>query len=282
MVASKGLTYQQALQNAALYLEQNDKSPQGAERLLLDRLGWTKTDLLMRFTETISDEEHKQYLSDLNEYIAGKPIQYIVGVEWFYGYPLKVTEATLIPRPETEELVQRALAALEGKGPQKVLDIGTGSGAIAIAMKKERPQDDVTAIDISESALAVAQENAKQLHAEIRFLKGNLLEPVQLETFDCIISNPPYIGEDEIHLMDKSVLEYEPHTALFAENNGLDLYEKMAFELPFYLKTDGCLFMEIGFKQGDKLLALYKQAFPDKTVTIEKDLSGLDRMLIVK
>lgn len=282
MVSSKSLTYQQALQNAALYLEQNEESAQAAERLLLDRLGWTKTDLLMRFTECISDEESRQYLSDLNEYIAGKPIQYIVGVEWFYGYPLKVTEATLIPRPETEELVQRALAALEGKGPQKVLDIGTGSGAIAIAMKRERPQDEVTATDISEEALAVAKENAKNLHADIRFLQGNLLEPVQLETFDCIISNPPYIGEDEIDLMDKSVLDYEPHTALFAENNGLDLYEKMAFELPFYLKTDGYLFMEIGFGQGDKLLELYRKAFPDKMVTIEKDLSGLDRMLIVK
>jgi len=282
MVSSKGLTYQQALQNAALYLEQNEESAQAAERLLLDRLRWTKTDLLMRFTEFISDEENKQYVSDLNEYIAGKPIQYIVGVEWFYGYPLKVTQATLIPRPETEELVQRALAALEGKGPQKVLDIGTGSGAIAIAMKRERPQDEVTATDISEEALAVAKENAKNLHADIRFLQGNLLEPVQLETFDCIISNPPYIGEDEIDLMDKSVLDYEPHTALFAENNGLDLYEKMAFELPFYLKTDGYLFMEIGFGQGEKLLELYRQAFPDKMVTIEKDLSGLDRMLIVK
>ena len=282
MGQSKELTYQQALQNGALFLEQNEKSPLAAERLLLDRLGWTKTDLLMRFAERITEQQYKQYFSDINEYVAGKPIQYIVGVEWFYGYPLKVTEATLIPRPETEELVQRALKCLEGKGPQKVLDIGTGSGAIAIAMKKERPQDEVTATDISEEALAVAKENAEQLDVDIRFLQGDLLEPVQLETFDCILSNPPYISEDEIGLMDRSVLEYEPHSALFADHDGLDLYQKMAFTLPFHLKTDGCLFLEIGFSQGEKLLELYKKAFPDKTVTIEKDLSGLDRMLIVK
>nr|WP_319217480.1 peptide chain release factor N(5)-glutamine methyltransferase [uncultured Trichococcus sp.] len=282
MGQSKELSYQQALQNGVLFLEQNEKSPLAAERLLLDRLGWTKTDLLMHFADPITDQEYNQYLSDIKEYVAGKPIQYIVGVEWFYGYPLKVTEATLIPRPETEELVQRALQCLEGKGPQKVLDIGTGSGAIAIAMKKERPQDEVSATDLSEEALAVAKENAKQLDADIRFLQGDLLEPVQLETFDCILSNPPYISEDEISLMDRSVLEYEPHSALFADHDGLDLYQKMAFTLPFHLKTDGCLFMEIGFNQGEKLLELYKKAFPDKTVTIEKDLSGLDRMLIVK
>lgn len=162
MGQSKELTYQQALQNGALFLEQHEKSPLAAERLLLDRLGWTKTDLLMRFADPITEQEYRQYFSNINEYVAGKPIQYIVGVEWFYGYPLKVTEATLIPRPETEELVQRALKCLEGKGPQKVLDIGTGSGAIAIAMKKERPQDDVTATDLSEAALAVAKENAEQ------------------------------------------------------------------------------------------------------------------------
>ncbi|HRK99852.1 MAG TPA: HemK/PrmC family methyltransferase [Trichococcus flocculiformis] len=144
MDQSNELSYQQALQNGALFLEQHEKSPLAAERLLLDRLGWTKTDLLMRFADPITDQEYKQYFSDIKEYVSGKPIQYIVGVEWFYGYPLKVTEATLIPRPETEELVQRALKCLEGKGPRKVLDIGTGSGAIAIAMKKQRPQDEVT------------------------------------------------------------------------------------------------------------------------------------------
>ena len=149
-------------------------------------------------------------------------------------------------------------------------------------MKHERPADEVTAIDISAPALAVAQQNANEHHLDIRFLEGDLLDPVSLETFDCIISNPPYIAIEEKSLMDDSVLNYEPHTALFAANEGLSGYERLAYEVPFHLKTDGCLFMEIGFQQGEKLQKLYQQAFPDKEVTIQKDMNGLDRMLIVK
>lgn len=278
-------TYQQVVQSAVKYLEKLELNTYIAERLLLDRLDWTKTDFIRHLNHTMEESVYLQYLDDLNEFIKGKPLQYIVGKEWFYDYALKVTQDTLIPRPETEELVHRALSHLnkvaEDK-PLRILDIGTGSGAIAITMKKERPQDDVTATDISEKALEVAIENAGTHQAAIRFLKGDLLEPVSLETFDCIISNPPYIGYDEKDLMDSSVLQYEPHTALFAENHGLSLYERLAYELPFHLKTDGCLFMEIGFQQGEKLKSLYQQAFPDKEVSIEKDINGLDRMLIVK
>ena len=150
-----------------------------------------------------------------------------------------------------------------------------------ITLKKKVPSLEVTATDISKEALQVAAENASSHGLDIRFLEGDLLEPVSLETFDCILSNPPYVGRQEEHLMDESVLKYEPHSALFADHEGLCIYERLAYELPFYLKTDGCLFMEIGFQQGDQLLALYKRAFPDKEVSIQKDINGLDRMLIV-
>lgn len=283
MVATNTRTYQHVIKNAAHLLEKSQKSAYVAERLLLDRMDWTKTQLLLHLHEEIPEAVFLQYLIDVNQFIEGIPLQYIVGKEWFYGLPLKVTPDTLIPRPETEELVHRALGSLkEKKNKLRVLDIGTGSGAIAIAMKHHRPQDVVTATDISEKALHVAAENAKTHDLDIRFLHGDLLEPVALETFDCIISNPPYIGYDEKHMMDHSVLYHEPHSALFADNQGMSLYERMAYELPFYLKTNGCLFMEIGFQQGDKLKKLYEQAFPDKTVTIEKDMNGLDRMLVVE
>lgn len=278
-------TYQQIIQQAVIYLEKSQKNPSIAERLIMDRLDWTKTDLIMHLRDNMPESVYLQYLKDLNQFIEGKPVQYIVGKEWFYGIPLKVTADTLIPRPETEELVHAALQHLKEKGKDesiRILDIGTGSGAIAIAMKHERPQDEVTAIDISLQALQVAQENANENHLEIRFLEGDLLEPVSLETFDCIISNPPYISYDEQELMDESVLEYEPHSALFADNHGLSVYERLAYSLPFHLKTDGCLFMEIGFQQGEELKKLYKQAFPDKEVTIQQDINGLDRILIVK
>ncbi|WP_062532202.1 peptide chain release factor N(5)-glutamine methyltransferase [Jeotgalibaca dankookensis] len=278
-------TYQQTVQQGARYLELNNKHTYVAERLLLDRLDWNKTDFIKHLNQEMSEDIFLQYLDDLNQFIEGKPVQYIVGKEWFYGLPLKVNSDTLIPRSETEELVQIALTHLNkkvGTQPLKTLDIGTGSGAIAITMKHERNQDSVTATDISEKALRVAEENARNHQLDIRFLQGDLLEPVSLETFDCIISNPPYISYSETELMDESVLEYEPHSALFAGNEGMSLYERLAYSLPFSLKTDGCLFMEIGFQQGEKLLELYKKAFPDKEVLIQQDINGLDRMLIVK
>lgn len=285
MVSISTRTYQQVVQNAVKYLEKLNKNTYIAERLLIDRLDWTKTDFIRHLKDEMTDSIYLQFLDDLNQFIEGKPLQYIVGKEWFYGIPLKVTKDTLIPRPETEELVHEALKHLNqtvGEKPLRVLDIGTGSGAIAITMKSERPQDTVTATDISGAALDVAKKNTESLDLAIRFLQGDLLEPVSLETFDCIISNPPYIGFDEKELMDVSVLQYEPHSALFADNGGFSVYERLAYELPFYLKTDGCLFMEIGFQQGEKLKQLYQQAFPDKEVSIQKDINGLDRMLIVK
>lgn len=278
-------TYQQTVQQGARYLELNNKHTYVAERLLLDRLDWNKTDFIKHLNQEMPEDIFLQYLDDLNQFIEGKPVQYIVGKEWFYGLPLKVNSDTLIPRSETEELVQIALTHLNkkvGTQPLKTLDIGTGSGAIAITMKHERNQDSITATDISEKALRVAEENARNHQLDIRFLQGDLLEPVSLETFDCIISNPPYISYSETELMDESVLEYEPHSALFAGNEGMSLYERLAYSLPFSLKTDGCLFMEIGFQQGEKLLELYKKAFPDKEVLIQQDINGLDRMLIVK
>lgn len=285
MEVIKVRTYQKILQQATKLLEASHLNTHIAERLLVDRFDWTKTEFINHLSEEVPDTVYLQYLDDLNEFIKGKPLQYIVGREWFYGLPLTVTPDTLIPRPETEELVHEALKHLEerkGEEPLRILDIGTGSGAIAITMKHERPFDDVTATDISEPALKVAQENANSHQLAIRFLQGDLLEPVTLETFDCIISNPPYISYSEKDVMDESVLEYEPHTALFADNEGISLYERLAYTLPFHLKTDGCLFMEIGYQQGEKLKELYQKAFPDKEVTIQKDINGLDRMLIVK
>ena len=285
MEVIKVRTYQKILQQATKLLEASHLNTHIAERLLVDRFDWTKTEFINHLNEEVPDTVYLQYLDDLNEFIKGKSLQYIVGREWFYGLPLTVTPDTLIPRPETEELVHEALKHLEeikGEEPLRILDIGTGSGAIAITMKHERPFDDVTATDISEPALKVAQENANTHQLAIRFLQGDLLEPVTLETFDCIISNPPYISYSETDVMDESVLEYEPHTALFADNEGISLYERLAYTLPFHLKTDGCLFMEIGYQQGEKLKELYQKAFPDKEVTIQKDINGLDRMLIVK
>lgn len=276
-------TYQEVLHWASSFLEEHQLDGRGSERLLLERLNWSKTDLILALKIEIPTDIKKQLEKDIAALVSGEALQHVLGYEWFYERQFKVTKATLIPRPETEEIIEKFLQMQSHeKSGLTVLDIGTGSGAIAITVKKERPQDCVTAIDISEKALSVAKENAELLDADIRFLLGDLTEPVISEQFDVVISNPPYISEDEKPLVDKVVLTNEPHLALFAKKNGLAIYQRLAQELPPLMKSKGQIILEIGFKQGPAVAALFHEAFPTSQVTIEKDLTGHDRMIFVQ
>lgn len=207
-------------------------------------------------------------------------MQQIVGHEWFYDRKFKVTKDTLIPRPETEEWLDRVLRMLPKK-TLKVLDIGTGTGVLAITHKLERPEDKVTATDISKEALTVAEKNAKQLGADITFKQGDLFEPVADQTFDVILCNPPYIGEDELNVMDQSVIDHEPKSALFAEDNGLAIYYKISYTIPKYLNPNAQIFLEIGYKQGEKVAEIFQKALPQASIEIWKDFSGLDRVIAI-
>ena len=273
-------TYREVLNWASSFLEEAGQEGIAAEILLRERLEWSKTDFILQLNQLVKPEVKEQWINDVKQHSTGIPIQYIVGHEWFFEYKFKVTSNTLIPRPETEEIVDKFLKEAPEKA-LKVLDIGTGTGVIGITIKKERPQDDVTAIDLSEEALLVAKENGESLHANVRFLLGDLTEPIKKEKFDIVISNPPYIGVDEKKYMDDSVLNYEPELALFAENEGLAVYQRLAKELPSILKPNGQIYLEIGFKQGSAVRALFLEAFPTADVTIEKDMSGQDRLLKV-
>ncbi len=273
-------TYREVLNWASSFLEEAGQEGIAAEILLRERLEWSKTDFILQLNQLVKPEVKEQWIDDVKQHSTGIPIQYIVGHEWFFEYKFKVTSNTLIPRPETEEIVDKFLKEAPEKA-LKVLDIGTGTGVIGITIKKERPQDDVTAIDLSEEALLVAKENGESLHANVRFLLGDLTEPIKKEKFDIVISNPPYIGVDEKKYMDDSVLNYEPELALFAENEGLAVYQRLAKELPSILKPNGQIYLEIGFKQGSAVKALFLEAFPTADVTIEKDMSGQDRLLKV-
>ena len=273
-------TYREVLNWASSFLEEAGQEGIAAEILLRERLEWSKTDFILQLNQLVKPEVKEQWINDVKQHSTGIPIQYIVGHEWFFEYKFKVTSNTLIPRPETEEIVDKFLKEAPEKA-LKVLDIGTGTGVIGITIKKERPQDDVTAIDLSEEALLVAKENGESLHANVRFLLGDLTEPIKKEKFDIVISNPPYIGVDEKKYMDDSVLNYEPELALFAENEGLAVYQRLAKELPSILKPNGQIYLEIGFKQGSAVKALFLEAFPTADVTIEKDMSGQDRLLKV-
>ena len=253
------------------------------EYVFLQRKHWNKTDYLLHMHEPITAEDQKQIDEDMAKLLAHYPPQYLIGSEVFLDYRLKVTPDTLIPRPETEELVEKCLKLTQKQANQalKVVDVGTGTGAIAISLKDKRPTWQVSAVDLSSAALEVAQENAQQIGVALEFILSDCLDEV-VGPIDVLISNPPYISKDEYELMDVSVREFEPKMALFAENNGLAIYEKLAKQAQSKLAKDGKIFLEIGFMQGSAVKELFRAAFPKKQVSIHQDLFGNDRMIVVE
>ena len=223
----------------------------------------------------------KYYQGDLEEakkkLAAGLPVQYIIGNVDFYGITLKVNEDVLIPRFETEELVSKVIQYSSYFRNPSIVDIGTGSGAIAITLKKKLTSS-VTATDISKKALNVAKENALGNNVSINFKEGNLLEPLT-EKYDIVVSNPPYIAYDE-EIMD-IVKNNEPHLALYAPNNGIYYYEEILKNIKKYLNDKYLIAFEIGESQGKKIQELSKK-YLDNEAIIEKDLSGRDRFAFIK
>lgn len=210
----------------------------------------------------------------------GEPVQYIVGEVDFYGNKILVNKNVLIPRFETEELVSRTISYLKKyfSKPITIVDLGTGSGCIAITIKKRLPESDVIAIDISSDALEVAKENALINEVEIDFLLGDMLEPLNRKV-DCIISNPPYIGYDE-EVMDL-VKNNEPNIALYATNNGLEFYVKIMRCAEQYLKDKYLIAFEIGESQAKEIKELAYQFFPTVKVIVEQDMQGRDRFIFI-
>ena len=210
----------------------------------------------------------------------GEPVQYIIGDVDFYGNIIKVNKNVLIPRRETEELVEKTTAYIKKylNTNIKVLDIGTGSGCIPIAFKKLIPELNISAVDISEKALEVATENAKSNNAEITFIKSDVFENIN-EKYDCIISNPPYIRNDE-KIMD-IVKNNEPHIALFAEDNGLYFYKKIINESDKYLNKKFIVAFEIGEEQGNDIIDIAKEKYPNAKILLEKDMQHLDRFIFI-
>jgi len=209
----------------------------------------------------------------------GEPVQYIVGNVDFYGINFKVNKNVLIPRFETEELVEKTINYIKQYLNKKVdiIDLGTGSGCIAITLKKEI-ECNMDALDISSSALEVAKENAKLNDVEINFINDDMLNPLN-KKYDVIISNPPYISYDE-EIMD-IVKNNEPKLALYAKNNGLYYYEELIKNADKYLKEKSILAFEIGYMQGDYLKEYSKKYYKNSIIKIEKDLSGKDRFLFI-
>ena len=223
----------------------------------------------------VSNNINEDYNKLLNEY----PIQYLIGYVNFYGYKINVNENVLIPRYETEYLVEKTINYYKKyfNGKVNILDIGTGSGSIAIALRKET-NCNVTACDISDDALNVAKNNAIMNDVIINFIKSDVFSNIN-DKFDIIISNPPYISENE-EIMN-SVDKYEPHLALYAEENGLYFYKKILKEAKEYLNKKSMIAFEIGLLQKDEIVNIAKKYFKNSKIICEKDLSEKDRYIFI-
>ena len=237
------------------------------------------TDFVFALQQEVMEEEEVFVKGIFQQLAAHKPAQYIIGQADFYGMPLKVDERVLIPRPETEELVELILAE-NPEANLSVLDIGTGSGAIALALAKNRQDWSVTAADISQDALDLASENAKNQKLNIFFKKSDCFAEIS-EKYDIIVSNPPYISREDESEVGLNVFNSEPHLALFADEDGLAIYRRIAEDAKDYLKDGGKIYLEIGYKQGQSVPELFRKHLPEKRVRTLKDQFGQDRMVVV-
>lgn len=249
--------------------------------IILEKLHRLKRIDLALNPGTVMDGIHlRQWKNIVSELRIQKPIQYILGETEFYGLPFLVNENTLIPRPETEELVELILKNNPGKATVKILDIGTGSGCIPIALKKNLPHAQVFAMDVSERALATAQKNAEINATEVHFILKDILGTADFEQqFDIIVSNPPYVRHLEKNEIKPNVLEFEPHLALFVEDNdALVFYRKITELATKNLNPNGQLYFEINQYLGKETVGLV-ESYGFKNVKLIQDIYGNDRMI---
>lgn len=262
------MTLRQAIHAAAAQLERDEElrgdASRDAEFLLLHTLGISRVALLAYPERELSSEEQSFYGENVRRRLQHEPIQYITGEQEFYGLRLKVTPAVLIPRPETEHLVEAVLERMPSDRPLRIVDVGTGSGAIAIALAVHLRNAEITALDVSSEALAVAEANASEhgVSERIHFAESDLLAVVlrsnarEDEGFDAVLSNPPYIPESDREVLHPQVRDYEPAGALFGGIDGLALYRRLIPQAHNALKPNGLLALEIGHSQRDDLIAL--------------------------
>jgi release factor glutamine methyltransferase len=248
-----------------------------AEVLLTHALKRERSYLYAHPEEELAEVAWIHYGRYLHERLKGKPTQYITGRQEFYGRDFRVTPDVLIPRPETEHLVEAAIARI--KPNDLVLDVGTGSGAIAITLALET-RARVFATDISGAALGVAQTNARQLSAPVDFLISNLADPFRDQTLDLLVSNPPYVPRSDEPGLQREVRDYEPHIALFAGPTGLEIYKRLIADAARVLRPEGWLLFELGYNSLEPVRAMLQREWSD--ITVMHDLAGLPRVLAAR
>ncbi len=253
-----------------------------AKMLLATFIEVNPLELLTILDKVVDDSIINLYKESLKALKENRPIQYVIGHVNFYGLQFKVNENVLIPRFETEELVENIKNYLEKKNitNPKILDLGCGSGVIGLTLKSFFKDADIILADISDEALQVARENASNLNLDVNFIKSDWFSNVKVDKYDVIVSNPPYIKTDEE--IEEIVKNNEPALALYGGVDGLDCYRKILKDINKYLKDDYLIAFEIGYLEGRDLKELIKDTIPNSKVTIKKDLSDKDRMLFVE
>ena len=274
----------QAITRACLLLRRQGKEESLARFLLMYMLDENSQQFTNNISEQISKEKEELYFSLIDKHIEeNMPLSHLAGFEYFYDRKFKVTKDVLSPRMETEELIYKVIEYIKSinKNNIKILDLCTGSGIIGITLRKELESKslEVVASDISEEALKVAKENAIMNEAEVKFIQSDIFENIN-EKFDIIVSNPPYIAYSDKITMEDNVLNYDPHLALFAEEDGMYFYREIVENSKEYLNKDGMIFFEIGYDQREKILKLANEN--EFKAEVYKDINGRDRMAILE
>jgi len=263
-----------------------DRPRTNAELLLGAVLDAKKIDLYLNRDRILTPQQVEKFDQLIQERISGEPLQYIIGSTEFFGLEFKVNQNVLIPRPETETLVETVIEHLKDCSQPKIIDLGTGSGAIAISLAKNLKSSFVFATDVSSEVLKVAKENARrhQVDDRIDFLCGDLFEPLRNKNLkgkiDCVVSNPPYVSKDEFDHLPKEVKDYEPIVALRTDEEGPSFHKKIIEGSPDFLKEGGMLALEVGLGQANKVADLVRDCGDFKNTEIKKDLGGIDRIVI--
>ncbi|XMB71812.1 peptide chain release factor N(5)-glutamine methyltransferase [Mycoplasmatota bacterium WC30] len=277
-------SYKDALEKANKLTRKKAKETSATRMLMLHFSELNPSDLYLKYEEEMPEEIYTKYFEALNQYLEENiPVQQIIGYVYFYGHKFIVNDQVLIPRFETEELVVNVLMLYDEYFASKkvnVVDIGTGSGCLAVTLKKEEEKNfNVTATDISVEALAVAKKNAENLDVEVEFIAGDMLEPVINRKFDILVSNPPYIPSAE--KVDDIIYDNEPHVALFGGDDGLKFYREILSKAGKILNPQSMIAFEHGFDKGTELRSIAKQYFPESKIFTYKDMQKLDRMTFV-